>query len=229
MGSRLSSSLTAAILVLSVAGGCAEEESDRPGGVQLQLSLPSGVTLNSISWNVLSSTGAVLASGSTNTTGPRATPSLSVSVPQGTGERVSVAATTTAGASCAGTSDPFNVTRGTSVPVSLMITCTAPPASTGLGTVVVTTVVDPGHLCPTLTSWAAVPNGAGQFDVSVSASIPDGEAVTYAWAATEGAFSDPAAATTRYICSSPGGEVLSVTLTGQSCVLHISLPAVACP
>jgi hypothetical protein len=229
VGSSLSIPLIAAALVCSLTSGCAENEGDLPGEVQLQLSLPSGVTVNSIAWNVLSATEAVLASGTTNTSGTRATPSLSVSVPPGTGEKVSVTATTTAGASCAGTSDPFNVTRGSPVSVSLVIACTSPPPSTGLGTVVVTAVVDPNNYCPTLTSWGVSPRQGGGFDVSVSTTSIEGDTVTYAWTATDGSFVDPAAASTQYACNSSGLQTLSVAISGSSCALHLSLPPVDCP
>jgi hypothetical protein len=222
-------SLIAAVLVCSLTSGCAENDSDLPGEVELQLSLPNGVMLNAMSWTVLSSTDAVLATGTTNTSGMRATPSLSVSLPQGTGERVAVNATTTAGASCTGTSDPFNVTRGGFVPVSLIITCTAPPVDTGLGTVVVTATVDTSNHCPALTGWASAPHAGGGFDVSVATAVVDGVVVTYAWTATDGSFADATAASTQYVCNSAGPQTLTVTISAPSCVLQIALPSVDCP
>jgi hypothetical protein len=76
--------------------------------------------------------------------------------------------------------------------------------------------------CPLVTSWRASPLQAsapdGTIDVSVTAREEgDADAGTaplqYMWSATAGTFSDDAAATTVYKCSTAGLQVLTASVT----------------
>ncbi|SRR6266540_517078 len=222
-----------------VTTACQNTDNGAPdtGAVRIALTLPGGLTVNQVSWQVLSATQELLASGITNTSNPSATPSLSFSVPPGIGETVHMSATTTSGSSCTGTSEPFNVVAGQMVSVLVSIVCGPAPTLTGLGSVTVTGILVAGDNCPVLASWSLSPletaaNG-GTIDVNVGASDADPtETVSFAWSATSGSFSAPTAATTQFVCGAAGSSTLSVTISDNhqpvSCSLRVSFPPVNC-
>jgi hypothetical protein len=226
------------LMACAFTAGCQNTDNGAPdsGAVRIALTLPGGLTVNQVSWQVLSATQELLAAGITNTSNPSATPSLSFSVPPGTGETVHMSATTTSGASCTGISEPFNVIAGQMVSVLVSIACGSPSVP-GLGAVTVTGVLVAGDNCPVLASWSLSPlqtaAEGGTVDVAVGATDADpGETVSFAWTATAGTFTSTAAATTQYLCGAAGSQTLSVTISDNhqpvSCRLQVSFPAITC-
>jgi hypothetical protein len=226
----------AALFTLFLMGCTGGSSADEPvGQVQLALSLPDGTAVNSVAWKILSSSNAVIVSGTLNTSGTR-TPSLIASLPAATGDKVNMTATTTAGVSCAGTSPSFDVVAGQSTSVAVNIVCEATVAEAGNGSVVVSGTVVVGDHCPTLTTWLITPQqtaAADPIDIAITAADADvGETFTYAWTATAGTFASATAATTQYTCTTPGAQTLSVAVTDSHapvpCTTHVTFPAVSC-
>jgi hypothetical protein len=207
------------------------------GHVDIALLLPGGVTVSSVSWKVFSSTSAVLASGAINTTNPNATPTVSIGLPPGTGDTVSMTTTTSNGAACSGTSAPFNVVTNQTIHAPVTITCGTVAVDGGIGTVVVTGTIVPGDNCPALTSWSISPQqtaaNGGTIDVSATASDPDvGDTLTYNWSATAGTFASNTMSSTTYTCGAAGTETLSLAVsdnhTPTPCVINVMFPTVDC-
>jgi hypothetical protein len=237
MARGLFMSLFLSLLGITTLIGCERPDSSDVGVVKLALSLPNGATVGSVGWTVLSSSNAVLASGTTDTSNPSSTPSVSVGLPPGNGDTVSMTATTSQGASCSGTSAPFDVSVGHLVPVSVTLNCGNVTPDAGLGSVVITGILVPGDSCPVLTSWLVSPletaSAGGTIDVGVTATDANsGEVVSYAWTATAGSFADPTSSTTNYICGTAGTETLTVTITDNhkptACSVSASFPPVTC-
>lgn len=222
-----------------VASGCGNGGNGAPEGrLEVALALPGGVTVSSVAWKILSSTSVVLASGTVNTTDPKATPSVNVSVPTGNGDTVTMTTTTSQGISCSGTSAPFNVTVGQPALVPVTITCGNVSSDAGPpGSVVITGTVVPGDSCPVLSSWQISPQmtsaSGGQLDVSVMASDADsGDALAFAWTATAGSFLAASSATTKFVCGAAGSQILTVAISDNHsptpCTINVSFPAVDC-
>lgn len=230
-------SLATTLIVGIVAASCGKSDPGNLGQLQVALSLPGGVTVNSVAWRVLSSSSAVLASGTINTSNPNATPSVNVSLPAGTGDTVSMTAMTSQGTSCSGTSSPFNVVAGQASAVSVNIACGNASPDAGVGSVIITGTVVAGDNCPALTAWEISPQqtsaNGGTIDVEVSASDADmGETLSYAWTATAGSFASASSATTTYTCGAAGEQTLTVTVTDNhtptACSVAVSFPPVRC-
>lgn len=230
--------LIAATLGSALAASCMSTNNSGEGGqLQLALTLPGGVTVSAVSWKVLSSTGTTLAMGNINTSNSSATPSVSVGVPPGTGDTVTMSAMTSAGATCTGTSAPFNVTSGMVVGVPITVNCSSTMTGTGLGSVVVSGMLVEGDNCPALVSWSISPQmtaaNGGIIDVSATATDADvGETVSYVWSATGGSFVSTTMASTQYTCGAAGNQTLTVTITDDHmptpCSINVSFPQVTC-
>jgi hypothetical protein len=206
------------------------------GQMRLALTLPDGESVSNVSWKVFSSSNAVVASGSLNTSGSRTISFISSMAP-GMGDTVEMTAMTSTGVSCMGTSSAFNVVAGQSVPVSVNLQCDVTPSDAGaLGSVVVSGAIVPGDHCPTLSSYFISPQqtmGSAPIDVTVMGGDSDqGDMLTYAWTASSGTFANAAAATTQYTCGATGMQTLTVAITDDHaptpCTTHITFPAVDC-
>jgi hypothetical protein len=229
----MTTALAALTLVASVAAvNCSKGGDTGTGTVRLALSLPNGTTLNSVDWKILSSTNSVLRQGTINTSDPAATPSVDTSCPASTGDTVQMTGTTSDGTSCSGTSAPFNVTAGGSVMVGLTIVCGGGVPTQNNGSVIVNGTVVVGDNCPLLTSWVASPlvsSTGGQIDVAATATDADAaDVLSYSWTATGGSFVMPGAATTKYNCTAPGPQTLTITVSDNHaptpCTTFITMP-----
>jgi hypothetical protein len=228
--------LLAVCALLSVGCTTYKDPESGLGKMQLALTLPDGESVSSVSWKVLSSSSAVVASGMLNTSGSRQISFIS-SMPPGMGDTVEMTATTSTNVSCMGTSSPFNVVAGQSVPVSVNLQCDVSPGDGGtLGSVVVSGAIVPGDHCPTLASYFISPQatmGSAPIDVTVAGADSDmGDTLTYAWTATSGSFASATSATTTYTCGATGAQTLTVAITDDHaptpCTTHVTFPAVDC-
>jgi hypothetical protein len=226
-------------LFVAASVGCqsTDNASSDPGELRLALTLPGSVTIDAVAWQVLSSTSAVIASGTIDTSHAGAAASLSVGVPAGTGDTVKMSAMTSTGATCMGTSPAFNVTAGMTVPVGVTLNCSSTSTGGGLGSVVVTGMVVEGDNCPVLSSWMLSPQqtaaSGGTIQVSAMATDADmGETLTYTWSATSGTFINAGVNMTQYVCGPAGSNTLTVTVTDNHtptpCSINVSFPPVAC-
>jgi hypothetical protein len=146
-------------------------------------------------------------------------------------------ATTSTGATCSGTSAPFDVVVGQTAKIPVTITCGTVVPDGGIGTVVVTGTLVPGDNCPALVSWSISPQqtaaNGGTIDVSASASDADvSDTLTYAWAATAGTFTSGSTASTQYTCGAAGTQTLSLTIsdnhTPTPCTINVMFPPIDC-
>ncbi|HZL17110.1 MAG TPA: hypothetical protein VFG23_05130, partial [Polyangia bacterium] len=115
---RNSAKLTAlaavALLCGTVAMSCSKTTNPTDvGSAKLALNI-GGATVSTVAYTVLSggTPPTTLASGTINVSDPNATVSLDITLPAGTGDTVQLAATTSAGVACTGTSAAFNVVAG---------------------------------------------------------------------------------------------------------------------
>jgi hypothetical protein len=223
-----------ALMALSCAPGTIGDGGGT-GQIRLALSLLDGTSVGSVTWQVRSAANVVVASGTFGTGGSRA-PTLIASLTPATHETVTMTATTSVGAACAGTSPPFDVVAGASVTVDVAIRCEGIASEPGLGTIVVTGTIVPGDQCPTLTSWLIAPQRAASpdpIDVTVTAADADaGDTLAFNWTASSGSFLNPAAAATQYVCGTLGSQTLHVEVTDDHaplpCATRITFPDVDC-
>jgi hypothetical protein len=223
-----------ALLSLNCAGAKVPEGD--LGQMRFALVLPDGESVSSVSWKVLSATNAVVASGTLNTTGSREISFIS-SMPPGAGDTIEMTATTSTGVACVGTSSPFSVVAGQSMPVTVNLQCDVTPSDGGTsGSVVVSGAIVPGDHCPTLASYFISPQqtmGSSPIDVTVMGADSDvGDTLTYAWTASSGTFANAANATTQYTCGATGSQTLTVAITDNHmptpCTTQVMFPAVDC-
>ncbi|MES1207010.1 MAG: hypothetical protein ABUS79_13820, partial [Pseudomonadota bacterium] len=208
--------LIAGALAASCSRGGGPVASSDVGTVKLALVTPGGFTINSVNYQLLTSTSAVLSSGTINVSNPGATVSFDLVVPPGSGYTVHLSAVSTSGRTFSGTSLPFNVVSGQTTLVSVTLTDAATPGVTP-GTVIVNGTIVPGDTAPTITSVVVAPAQTavgGPISVSVTASDPDiGDTLTYAWTATAGSFANPTAQSTTYTSNVAGTQTLTITVS----------------
>jgi hypothetical protein len=172
---------------------------------RVAFALPGGSNISSVSYRVLSSENATLALGTIDVGNPGATLSLDLVLAPGIADVVELSATTSTGASCAGTSAPFEVVVGQPTFVNLTLVCGGDQPSSAS--------------CPDIQSWVVTPVQAqapfGMIDVGVTAIDPDAtDLLSYAWTATAGAFLDPFAPSTLYTCATVGAQTLTLAVGG---------------
>jgi hypothetical protein len=199
-----------------IVSGCttrAHEESS----VRLAFTIPSGgPTIDSVHWLLTTTTNALIEQGDIDTRDVNATASVDVICPTGTGDLVTVSATASDGTSCYGISAPFDVIAGTPVSVPVTVVCGGGAPTTTPGVVQVTGTIIVSDSCPVISNFLVAPKqtsvGAA-IDVGGHAADPDtGDVLTYSWTATAGSFTDPTAASTQYICSTAGMQVITFTV-----------------
>jgi len=207
------------------------------GEIRLALSLPGGMTISSVDWQVLSATSAIIVQGTINTSDPNLQPSVITGIPAGVNDTVVMTAMTNTGVACSGTSSGFNVTAGQTVNVPVNISCGQTTPSSGLGSAVIMATVVPGDSCPVVTAYSLSPASAmspsGQIGVSVSATDSDmGDTLSFAWTATAGTFVSATSASTQYTCTTAGMHTLTVAITDSHtptpCTTTITFPSVNC-
>jgi hypothetical protein len=232
---RMTAAAAVALLGGAVAVNCS---SKRPGPtgpdgvVSMALSLPSGVTISSVSYTIHSNQPAsppADKTGTVNTSNSMATASVETSYPASTNDTVTMTATTSDGAPCTGTSPEFVVTSGGQALVGLTLTCGLLPADGGAGSVRVNaTVVDNSDICPVLNAWSVSPlttGPTGTIDVSSAASDGNaGDTLTYQWTASPAPATDPfsssSSAATQFNCPGTGNFALTITVDDRHTPTH---------
>jgi hypothetical protein len=206
-----------------------------PGTAKLALII-GGATVSSVAYTVLSGATppVTLASGTINVSDPNATVSLDITLPPGTGDTVSLSATTSTGLACSGVSAPFNVIAGQTTNVTLTLVCGGGGQTKTTGTVGITATVVAGDNCPSITSATASPattSVGGTIAVSAVATDPDTTAtppdvLTYAWAPAAN-FTAPTSASTAFNCTADGTQTITLTVNDNhvptSCPVTITM------
>jgi hypothetical protein len=216
---RMKALLGVAALGASVAAfNCSHQGAgDDVGTVQLRLTAPDGLTVNSVTYTVKSGSTILLGPSTFDVSDPNAAPSLDIALPPSTGDTITLTAVATNGHQFTGTSSVFNIVSGQVTLVSVLLTDTVPSTSQP-GTVDVTGTIVPNDNPPVITSVIVAPSQTSvgaNISVTVTATDADvGDTLTYAWTATpDGAFANPASATTTYSSPSGGTKTLKITVT----------------
>ncbi len=218
---------TAGLFASAAAVNCSKSPTEETGDLKLALTLPGGIQINTVTYQVTSSGGATLLSGSFDVSNPSATPSLDLVLPPASGDRITLTATSVSPlpVQTFTGSATFNVVSGgvTTVPVTLTNTLVpvTPP-----GTVLVNGVIVAGNNPPVITSVVVAPATQGinaAIGVTVTATDADaGDTLTFAWTATpDGTFVNPALASTSYSSATGGTKTLRITVTDN----HAPTPA----
>jgi hypothetical protein len=199
--------------------GCSGSPTRPDVTANLAFVLPNGWNVTSATYVVWSSDRVSIVEGSEDLDDPGASLSLSLLIPPGNGDVLQLTASTSDGTSCSGTSAPFDVVSGLPTQVSLVLSCLLPSPT-----------VDS---CPTVDVRSPTPPLAnapsGRINVAATASDADpGDLVSFSWAASAGTFGDPTAASTYYVCTTPGAETLVLEIDDHhvptSCTETFLLP-----
>ncbi len=182
------------------------------GSIGMDLTIPGGQQLTTVSWTLTGPNGAatVVQSGSVNVQNSQALSFVVGGIPSGSGYGIALAGTTTDGASTCAGSAQFSVGARTTTNVSVQLQCSTPAADSG-------SVLVTGNTfnCATWSSLSAAPSETtvgSAVTVSASAIAPNQSAITYAWSAPSGSFDTPSASSAHFTCTAPGPVTLTVTV-----------------
>jgi hypothetical protein len=231
--------ISAAATTVLAAPGCSFQPADS-GHLSLAMSLPAGLAIGVVTYALNSSKGDTLVSGSIDVTDPNATVSARVSVPPGTGDTVTFAASaaTDAGTSvaCGPTTSPaFNIIAGQTTDVRTTLNCGSATTSSGPGTVNVTiNAVAGDDVCPSISFVAVAPDATfvGE-DIALTAAATDpdvGDTLAYQWFVGQQALSVGTSALFTCAASDVGAAVPLRLVVGDdhapaSCQTEVALAA----
>ena len=180
----------------------------RTGSIQFALQVAPGVEVDTINYQI-SGPGMSTMTGSMDAgdgVGDTFVAALN-GVPPGAERHVLLTANASNGATCSGDATAEVVADQTTM-VTIVLLCRDHNGTIGIN--------GSFDQCPLIKSVIAAPASApvgGSISVSVVASDADGDSLMTAWTATAGSFEDPAAASTHYVCSSAGMQMLTATAT----------------
>jgi hypothetical protein len=181
-------------------GAPSQNPSEETGTVGVQLTLPGGEVLDTLSWQVLSGT-TVVQSGQVNVADSQ-TLSFLVSGLESGAYTITLTGTSTDGTvTCAGSGTFTVIARGTAR-ASINLQCATGPVDAGSVSVTATL-----NSCATWQSLSASPsevNVGGTVTLNATATAPAAAALTYQWSAPSGTFGSPTAATTTFTSTTPG-------------------------
>jgi len=168
-----------------------------------------GVTLRTLSFVVENPEGQIVLTDSRDLTQTESL-DLSFDAAPGEGYRIRAAGQSGAGVECSG-SARFDVAAEASVEVPLVLVCEEAGRVTVVGSLV------PPSNCPDVSLAAP----AGPLDVGtviqLAAAPAAGAGLSYVWASSGGALTEPRGATARFQCTEPGPVTLSLTVNGDGC------------
>lgn len=174
------------------------------GSIALALEVAPGVEVDEIVITVVGSFGTI-----TQSLPPSANPSTFIGgLPPGPAT-VTIQALFQGQVVCEGTAS-VNIQANQTTTVSVPLQC---PSAGDRGDIDINGKFNP---CPVIQFGIATPSTAAvgeSVSVSVTASDPEGDPLTYAWTATDGTFANPAAPSTSYTCMSPGSKNLTATVS----------------
>jgi hypothetical protein len=188
-------------LVVAGCGGAAND----PQTITMRaaLTFPVGSNISSVTYAVMSSSGATLQTGTVTIDNPNAVLALSLMLPPGMGDIVELSATTGSGAPCTGKSAPFDVVAGAASSVGLTLACGDRPQPAS---------------CPEIHAWIVASDQAAGSARTISPQVTVTEAgstelLAYSWTATAGVFGDASVGSTTYTCTAPGDQSITLTVT----------------
>jgi hypothetical protein len=198
--------------------------------IKLAFSLPDGLTITSVDYEVWSSTDAVLVKGTINTIDSHSIAAVNFAIQASTQDTVHLSAKTILNVMCTGISAPFDVVSGQSTTVLMALNCGGLESPIP-GVANVTGTVVQSENCPVITSATVA-----RAEASVGSSIPvaatatdmdAADVLTYAWSPAAN-FADPTAAATTFTCTTVGDQTISLTVDDHHvptpCTTQVTLP-----
>jgi phospholipase C len=197
-------------------GAASPGETSQPlqnvGSIGMDLSLPGGEQLTTVTWSLTGPNGAatVVQSGSVNVQNSQSLSFVVGGIPAGSGYAIALSGTSTDGASTCTGSAQFSVGVRTTTSVAVQMQCATAAAEAG-------SVLVSGNTfnCATWNSVTAVPSETtvgNAVAVAASAIAPNAAALTYSWSAPSGTFDTPNAASAHFTCTAPGPVTLTVAM-----------------
>jgi hypothetical protein len=188
---------------------------ENTGSLGMQLTLPGGQQVNSVSWTITGPNGAstVVQSGTVNLQNSQSISFLVGGIPAGNNYTIVLTGTSTDGtANCIG-SVTFNTTARTTTNVSVLLQCNTPPSEAGSALVTGTL-----YSCASVSSLSASPaevNVGSSVALSATATGPGADAGTlsYAWSAPSGTFDTPSASSANFTCTVAGPVTVTLTVS----------------
>jgi hypothetical protein len=213
--------------------GSEQDENSATGGVNLALTLPSGIVINSVMYTVSGGPGAVNETKTVDVTNSSVLKFQVGNLPVGSGYTISLAASTAGGQSC-GASAPFAVTSNLNTSLSMTLTCGNSATSNdnddaGDLNVNVDVTQTASTTCPVVTGLSALPlETAGGSSLALEGFASSTTGVTFAWTGPGGTFTAPAALASNFICQGAGNRTLTLTLSKSGCAPANSTVDVTC-
>ena len=194
------------------------------GAIAFALTVPNGVELDTVSYQLTNAAGTTVQSGSVSVQSSQSIEFQLGNVWPGNGYTVTTTSTGTNGVSCSGSAGPFTVVARATTTVQIGMACYA--AGSDAGNVFVTGTP---YLCGTWNSLSTVGTGSqitngSEADVgstitlTATATGPDPTGLTYGWSTSNpiGTFgpndADGAADTTTFVCTAPGTTTITLVV-----------------
>jgi hypothetical protein len=217
---RRAAMLTAFVLALAATGqvGCSSGGSsqspagsldERTGTVGLELTLPGGALLSSVSYSVTGPNGAstVLTSGTASLQNSTTVSLLIGNIPAGTWA-IAISGNADGGITCSG-SATFTIAARATTQLNVAMRCNVAPADAGTAAIG-STLYSCGVANGIATNPSEVMVGHSLL-LTGTGSGPNQAAVTYQWSAPSGTFDTPTASSANFTCTTAG--TVTVTLT----------------
>jgi uncharacterized protein YjiK len=198
---------------MSASDGNAANDHDATGTVGMQLTIPGGAQLDTVTWSITGPNGAstVVRSGMVNVQNSLTASFQVANIAAGSGYKLTVSGSSMAGSvSCVGSAS-FSVAAGATSNVSLALQCTTAVSDAGSGSFHGQT-----YDCAAVSALSVSPMETTlghSVAVTGEATAPNPAGLTYAWSAPSGSFDTPSAGQANYTCAAAGPVTLTLTVT----------------
>ena len=198
---------------VSSVSGCLKDHApqdpfEETGTVGMQLTVPGGQSLETVSWQVLSGT-TVVQSGIVDVTSSPAVNFLVGGLTPGAYTISLTGSSSDGGVTCTG-SGAFTVAARQTARVTINLQCSPAPGSTG--SAVVSTTFNPCAAVQSVSASTTEVYVGSSVTLSAAATAPTPGAITYQWSAPSGTFSSPTAPTTTFTNTAPGPVTVTLVV-----------------
>jgi cysteine-rich repeat protein len=218
LNNRLRNAVALGLAGLVALAGCAAQPSEDVGSLSIQLSLPSGEEIDTVTYTLSGGMPALAPPivGTIQVTSLDATVSALVgALPVGTGYVIDITATDTTGDTTCDATDTFDILPNMTTTVTLSLQCFTSDTDGNL------VIAGTFNQCPEITLLQAMPlqvTAGDPIELSSTAQDQDpSDTITFAWTATFGGFADDTMADTTYDCAVAGAQTLTLTVDDGEC------------